>query len=64
MRSTVVGNQVTDLMQEISSALNGETLPVHSDVMDIFGTQVVENDRTLVGFVLGVRTLTLHFKYE
>ena len=39
-------------------------MPVRSYVMDIFETQVAENDGTLVDFVPGVTTLTLHFKYE
>ena len=72
MRSMVVGNQVTDLMREVPYALSErhftpnpvQYMPVRSDVMDIFETQVAENDGTLVNFVPGVTTVTLHFKYE
>ena len=72
MRSMVVGNQVTDLMREVPYALDQRHFapdpvqyrPVRSDVMDIFETQVAENDGTLVNFVPGVTTVTLHFKYE
>ena len=72
MRSMVVGNQVTDLIREVPYALNQrhftpdpvQYMPVRSDVMDIFETQVAENDGTLVDFGPGVTTLTLHFKYE
>ena len=72
MRSMVVVNQVTDLMREVPYALDQRHFtpdpvqyrPVRSDVMDIFETQVAENDGTLVNFVPGVTTVTLHFKYE
>ena len=71
-RSTVTGNQVTDLLREIPhdpSKMYYEPrhilyLPVRVDVMDIIETQVAENDGTLVHFDSGVTTVTLHFKYE
>ena len=71
-QSMVMGNQVTDLMREIPHDPDRTTyeprhilyLPVRVDVMDILETQVAENDGTLVDFVPGVTTLTLHFKYE
>ena len=72
MRSMVVGNQFTDLLRETPYGLNErhftpdpvQYMPVRSDVMDIFETQVTENDGILVEFVPGVTTLTLHFKYD
>ena len=72
MLSMVVGNQVTDLLREVPYSLQErhvtpdpvQYMPVRSNVMDIFETQVAENDGTLVDFVPGVTTLTLHFKYE
>ena len=68
----VMGNQVTDLLSEIPHDPTKMTyepkhvlyLPVRVDVMDIIETQVAENDGTLVDFVSGVTTMTLHFKYE
>ena len=71
-RSTVTGNQVTDLLREIPhdpSKMYYEPkhilyLPVRVDVMDIIETQVAENDGALVNFASGVTTVTLHFKYE
>ena len=71
-RSTVTGNQVTDLLREIPhdpTKMYYEPkhilyLPVRVDVMDIIETQVAENDGALVNFASGVTTVTLHFKYE
>ena len=70
-QSMVTGNQVTDLLREIPHDPTRMTyesrhvlyLPVRVDVMDIIETQVSENDGTLVDFVSGVTTITLHFKY-
>ena len=71
-QSMVTGNQVTYLMREIPHDPTRMTyepqhilyLPVRVDVKDIIEMQVAENDGTLVEFVSGVTTLTLHFKYE
>jgi len=71
-QSMVTGNQVTDLLREIPHDPTIMTyeprhvsyLPVRTDVIDITETQVAEHDGSLVNFVRGVTTITLHFKYE
>ena len=71
-QSTVMGNQVTDLLREVPhdekkmsfEPVNIQYLPVHSDVFDIIETQVAENDGELVKFPSGVVTVTLHFKHD
>jgi len=71
-QSTVMGNQVTDLLREVPHDQNTMTfepshiqyLSVRSDVFDIIETQVAENDGELVKFPLGVTTVTLHFKRD
>jgi len=71
-QSTVMGNQVTDLLREVPHDPNRMTfepkhiqyLPVRSDVFDIIETQVAEDDGELVKFPEGVTTVTLHFKHD
>ena len=71
-QSTVMGNQVTDLLREVPYALSEryfeprlvQYLPLRTDVIDIIETQVAENTGELVNFESGVTSVTLHFKYE
>ena len=71
-QSTMLGNQVTDLLQEVPYALSGryfeprhvQHLPLPTNVIDIIETQVAENTGELVNFESGVMSVTLHFKYE
>ena len=71
-QSTVMGNQVTDLLREVPhdekkmsfEPIHIQYLPVRSDVFDIIDTQVAENDGELVKFAAGVTTVTLHFKHD
>ena len=71
-QSTVMGNQVTDLLQEVPYALSEryfeprhvQYLPLRTDVIDIIETQVAENNGELTNFESGVTSVTLHFKYE
>ena len=71
-RSTVVGNQVTDLIRKVPYSLGHrffepnqiQYLPVRSDALDIIETQVAEVDGQLVDFSPGVTSVTLHFKHE
>ena len=71
-QSTVMGNQVTDLLREVPYALperyfeprHVQYLPLRTDVIDIIETQVAENTGELVNFESGVTSVTLHFKYE
>ena len=71
-RSTIMGNRVTDLLREIShdlTKMSYEPLhihykPVRSNLIDVIETQLAENDGTLVDFVSGVTSVTLHFEDE
>ena len=71
-RSTIVGNQVTDMLREVPYSLEDrhfepnqiQYLPVRSDSRDIIETQVAEVDGKLVEFSPGVTSVTLHFKHE
>ena len=71
-QSTVMGNQVTDLLREVPYALSEcyfeprhvQYLPLRTDVIDIIETQVAENTGELTNFESGVTSVTLHFKYE
>ena len=71
-QSTIVGNQVTDLLREVPYSLESrhfepnqiQYLPVRSDSLDIIEMQVAEVDGKLVEFSPGVTSVTLHFKHE
>ena len=71
--SGVVGNQVTDLLREVSykregkgsqyfEPLHTQYIPVRKDVLDIIETQVAETTGDLTQFGSGNTILTLHFK--
>ena len=70
--SRMVGNQVTNVLREISYRPDGTTthfepqhihyLPVRSGLMEIIETRVTETDDQLVTFGPGPTLLTLHFK--
>ena len=69
--SSMVGNQVTDLLREIKYRTHETThfepqhiqyLPVRSKLMEIVETQVTETIGDLVAFGKGQTLLTLHFK--
>ena len=72
-RSSVVGNQVTDLLREVSYKREGkgsqyfeplhiQYIPVRKDVLDIIETQVAETTSELTQFGSGNTIVTLHFK--
>ena len=71
-QSTVMENQVTDLLREVPYASSEryfepghvQYLPLHTDVIDIINTQVAENTGELTSFESGVTSVTLQFKYE
>ena len=71
--SSVVGNQVTDLLREVSYKREGkgsqyfeplhiQYIPVRKDTIDIIETQVAETEGTLTQFGTGNTIVTLHFK--
>ena len=69
--SSMVGNQVTDVLREIKYRTHEAThfepqhiqyLPVRSKLMEIVETQVTETNGDLVAFGKGQTLLTLHFK--
>ena len=71
--SVVVGNQVTDLLREVSykrewkgsqyfEPLHIQYIPVRKDVLDIIETQVAETTGDLTQFGSGNTIVTLHFK--
>ena len=73
--SGVVGNQVTDLLREVSYKREGkgsqyferlhiQYIPVRKDTIDIIETQVAETGGALTQFVSGNTIVTLHFKKE
>ena len=74
-QSSVIGNQVTDLLREVNYVRKGEGvvffeplhiryIPVRSSVLDIIETQIAETDGPLAKFKFGEgRTIvTLHFR--
>ena len=69
-RSTITGNRVTDLLREVPHDPTKMTYEpprvqyksIRSNIMDIIETEVSEEDGTLVNFISGVTTVTLHFK--
>ena len=75
-RSSVVGNQVTDLLRQVRFRLRGDGsqyfepvhiqyIPVRKDVIDIIETQVAEvTTGELVRFGEGNTIVTLHFKKD
>ena len=71
--SSVVGNQVTDLLREVNYRRKGEGvqyfeplhikyIPLRKDVLDIIETQVSETTGELTDFGEGDTIVTLHFK--
>ena len=71
--SGVVGNQVTDLLREVSferkgkgsqyfEPLNIQYIPVRKETLDIIETQVAETTGDLTQFGTGNTIVTLHFK--
>ena len=73
--SSVVGNQITDLLREVAYKRQGrgsyyfepthpQYIGVRKDVIDIIETQVSETDGKLVDFGKGNTILTLHFKKD
>ena len=71
--SSVVGNQVTDLLREVSfrrkeegvqyfEPLHIQYIPLRKQVLDIIETQVAETTRDLARFGEGNTIVTLHFK--
>ena len=71
--SSVVGNQVTDLLREVNYRRTGDGshyfeplhiqyIPLRKDVVDIIETQVSETTGELTEFGEGNTILTLHFK--
>ena len=71
--SGVVGNQVTDLLREVSYKRQGkgsqyfeplhiQYIPVRKDTIDIIETQVAETSGRLTQFGTGNTIVTLHFK--
>ena len=71
--SGVVGNQVTDVLREVSYKREGKRsqyfeplhiqyIPVRKDVLDIIKTQVAETTGDLTQFGSGNTIVTLHFK--
>ena len=73
--SSVVGNQVTDLLRQVNFRLRGDGsqcfepthiqyIPVCKDVIDIIETQVAETRGKLARFGEGNTIVTLHFKKD
>jgi len=73
--SSVVGNQVTDLLREVNLIRRGagvqyfepyhiQYIPVRKDLIDIIEVQVAETTGELVTFGDGNTIVTLHFKKE
>ena len=73
--SSVVGNQVTDLLRQVNFHLRGDGsqyfepthiqyIPVRKDMIDIIETQVAETTGELARFGEGNTILTLHFKKD
>ena len=73
--SSVVGNQITDLLRQVKFRLRGDGsqyfepvhiqyIPVRKDVIDIIETQVAETTGELARFGEGNTIVTLHFKKE
>ena len=73
--SSVVGNQITDLLREVDYKREGrgsyyfepthlQYIKVRKDVIDIIETQVAETGGKLVEFGKGNTILTLHFKKD
>ena len=73
--SSVVGNQVTDLLREVNLIRRGsgvqyfepyhiQYIPVRKDVLDIIEVQVAETTGELTTFGEGNTIVTLHFKKE
>ena len=73
--SSVVGNQVTDLLRQVILRVRGDGsqyfepihiqyIPVRKDVIDIVETQVAETTSELVRFGEGYTIVTLHFKKD
>ena len=73
--SSVVGNQVTDLLREVNYKREGkgsqyfepthiQYIPVRKDVIDIIETQVAETTGELVELGKGNTIVTLHFKKD
>ena len=71
--SGIVGNQVTDLLREVSYKREGkgsqyfeplhiQYIPVRKDTIDIIETQVAETSGALTQFGSGNTIVTLHFK--
>jgi len=71
--SSVVGNQVTDLLREVNywrtgdgshyfELLHIQYIPLHKVQLDIIETQVLETTGELTEFGEGNTILTLHFK--
>ena len=73
--SSVVGNQVTNLLREVKFERTGKGInnfyfeplhiqysPVRNDTIDIIETQVSETDGDLTRFSEGETIVTLHFK--
>ena len=71
--SSVVGNQVTDLLREVNYRRTGDGshyfeplhiqyIPLRKDLLDIIETQVSETTGELTEFGEGNTILTLHFK--
>ena len=71
--SSVVGNQVTDLLREVNYRRTGDGshyfeplhiqyIPLHKDLLDIIETQLSETTGELTEFGEGNTILTLHFK--
>ena len=71
--SSVVGNQVTDLLREVNYKRTGDGshyfeplhiqyIPLRKDLLDIIETQVSETTGELTEFGQGNTILTLHFK--
>ena len=71
--SSVVGNQVTDLLREVNYNREGkgsqyfeplhiQYIPVRKDTVDIIETQVAETTGELTSFGPGNTIITLHFK--
>ena len=73
--SSVVGNQVTDLLRQVNFHLRGDGsqyfepthiqyIPVRKDIIDIIETQVAETTGELTRFGEGNTIVTLQFKKE
>ena len=73
--SSVVGNQVMDLLRQVKFRLRGDGsqyfepthiqyIPVRKEVIDIIETQVAETTGDLARFGVGNTIVTLHFKKE